>query len=70
MSAPEDRSDAVPLAHTEGYFEAQYATDPDPWGFETAWYERRKYALTMAAFVPYSCQVVGSRSTASLPVVI
>lgn len=49
MSAPEDRSDAVSLAHTEGYFEAQYATEPDPWGFDTAWYERRKYALTMAA---------------------
>ncbi len=31
------------------YFEAMYASDPDPWGFATRWYEQRKYALTMAA---------------------
>jgi trans-aconitate methyltransferase len=31
------------------YFDAMYATDPDPWGFETRWYEARKYSLTMAA---------------------
>jgi trans-aconitate methyltransferase len=31
------------------YFDEQYATDPDPWGFESRWYERRKYELTMAA---------------------
>jgi hypothetical protein len=30
------------------YFDAMYAADPDPWGFETSPYERRKYALTMA----------------------
>lgn len=31
------------------YFERLYAADPDPWGFEQRWYERRKYALTLAA---------------------
>jgi hypothetical protein len=30
------------------YFADMYATDPDPWGFETRWYEQRKYALTLA----------------------
>ncbi len=30
------------------YFERMYEADPDPWGFESRWYERRKYALTMA----------------------
>ena len=32
----------------DGYFDAMYAADPDPWGFETRWYESRKYAITMA----------------------
>ncbi|MFE9580623.1 SAM-dependent methyltransferase [Nocardia sp. NPDC006044] len=31
------------------YFDNMYARDPDPWGFTTRWYERRKRALTMAA---------------------
>lgn len=31
------------------YFEQMYAADPDPWGFESRWYEQRKYALTLAA---------------------
>lgn len=31
------------------YFSSMYARDPDPWGFDTTWYERRKYALTLAA---------------------
>jgi trans-aconitate methyltransferase len=31
------------------YFERLYDADPDPWGFESRWYERRKYALTLAA---------------------
>jgi SAM-dependent methyltransferase len=30
------------------YFDAMYAASPDPWGFETRWYEQRKYALTLA----------------------
>jgi len=31
------------------YFERMYGEDPDPWGFDTRWYERRKYDLTLAA---------------------
>lgn len=32
-----------------GYFESMYADSADPWGFDERWYERRKYALTLAA---------------------
>ena len=32
-----------------GYFESMYAESADPWGFDDRWYERRKYALTLAA---------------------
>ncbi len=31
------------------YFDDMYADDPDPWGFESRWYERRKYAVTLAS---------------------
>jgi protein-L-isoaspartate O-methyltransferase len=31
------------------YFESLYAANPDPWSFETRWYERRKHALTVAS---------------------
>lgn len=31
------------------YFEAMYAASLDPWGYETRWYERRKYDLTAGA---------------------
>lgn len=31
------------------YFTDRYAADPDPWGFESSWYEERKYGLTVAA---------------------
>ena len=31
------------------YFANQYAQNPDPWGYETEWYEQRKYQLTAAA---------------------
>jgi SAM-dependent methyltransferase len=30
------------------YFEDLYANSPDPWGFTARWYERRKYALSLA----------------------
>ena len=30
------------------YFDGMYERAVDPWGFESRWYERRKYALTMA----------------------
>jgi SAM-dependent methyltransferase len=31
-----------------GYFDGMYAASADPWGFETRWYERRKYAISLA----------------------
>lgn len=31
------------------YFDELYGDDPDPWGFESRWYERRKYDLTLAS---------------------
>jgi hypothetical protein len=31
------------------YFDGMYASDPDPWAFETSAYEQRKYLLTMAS---------------------
>jgi SAM-dependent methyltransferase len=33
-------------------FEARYRADPDPWGYATSDYERRKYAATLAACGP------------------
>ena len=32
-----------------GYFDALYAANPDPWGFETRDYEHEKYAATLSA---------------------
>ncbi|HWL44360.1 MAG TPA: class I SAM-dependent methyltransferase [Ilumatobacter sp.] len=37
------------LHHGRGYFDAMYAESLDPWGFESRWYERRKFQLTIAA---------------------
>ncbi|GAA2567795.1 SAM-dependent methyltransferase [Winogradskya consettensis] len=31
------------------YFEQMYAADPDPWSFESRWYDARKHTLTVAA---------------------
>jgi SAM-dependent methyltransferase len=30
------------------YFDGMYAASPDPWGFSSRWYERRKYAISVA----------------------
>jgi SAM-dependent methyltransferase len=30
------------------YFDGMYSTAADPWGFEERWYERRKYAISLA----------------------
>jgi SAM-dependent methyltransferase len=30
------------------YFDQMYAASDDPWGFTVRWYEKRKYALTLA----------------------
>jgi SAM-dependent methyltransferase len=32
-----------------GYFKEMYGADPDPWSFETRWYDNRKHTLTVAA---------------------
>jgi SAM-dependent methyltransferase len=32
-----------------GYFEQMYADSPDPWSFESRWYDNRKHQLTVAA---------------------
>jgi SAM-dependent methyltransferase len=37
------------LHHDRSYFDAMYADTLDPWGFETSWYERRKFGLTVAS---------------------
>lgn len=31
------------------YFDDMYGRSPDPWGFNSRWYERRKYVVSMAA---------------------
>jgi SAM-dependent methyltransferase len=33
---------------TGDYFDAMYAESDDPWGFQSRWYERRKYAISLA----------------------
>jgi SAM-dependent methyltransferase len=37
-----------PVTLGSGYFDAMYLAASDPWGFEDRWYERRKYALSLA----------------------
>lgn len=32
----------------DSFFDAMYDGSPDPWGFQTRWYEQRKLALTLA----------------------
>jgi len=38
----------TPVTLPAGYFEAMYRAAPDPWGFAERWYERRKYAISLA----------------------
>ncbi|MFT3695955.1 MAG: SAM-dependent methyltransferase [Kofleriaceae bacterium] len=40
---------SVRMRTSDRYFEEMYASNLDPWGYETKWYEKRKYAMTMAA---------------------
>jgi protein-L-isoaspartate O-methyltransferase len=41
------------MAHlTAAEFEQRYRSDPDPWGYTTSDYERRKYETTLAACGP------------------
>ncbi len=32
----------------DAYFEEMYSSSPDPWSLGTRWYEKRKYAITLA----------------------
>ncbi len=44
------RHDAPPVFGVpRRYFDDMYSGSDDPWGFDSAWYEQRKYAITMAA---------------------
>jgi SAM-dependent methyltransferase len=38
----------APATLGAGYFDAMYRAAADPWGFEDRWYERRKYAISLA----------------------
>ncbi|MEO8539392.1 MAG: SAM-dependent methyltransferase [bacterium] len=40
---------AAQLTIDRQYFEAMYSESPDPWDFDGSAYERRKFALTLAA---------------------
>lgn len=40
---------ASELTMNRSYFEEIYADSPDPWDFESSWYEQRKYELTIAS---------------------
>ena len=38
----------IPVTLPPAYFDAMYQGAADPWGFEDRWYERRKYAVSLA----------------------
>ena len=40
---------ADPQSLDQDFFDDFYGDQPDPWGFESRWYERRKRAITMAS---------------------
>ena len=39
----------IPVTLPPAYFDAMYQGAADPWGFEDRWYERRKYAVSLAS---------------------
>jgi len=41
-------ADEHPSGMPRSYFDSMYRDEPDPWDFDTAWYERRKRDITMA----------------------
>lgn len=49
MTDPPTVGTSSSLHHDRAYFDRQYADSDDPWGFDSRWYERRKYSLTVAA---------------------
>ncbi len=38
----------TPVTLGAGYFNGMYEAAADPWGFQDRWYERRKYAISLA----------------------
>lgn len=42
-------AELAPTSHDHRYFAELYGAHDDPWGFETSWYEHRKYDLTLAS---------------------
>lgn len=38
----------APATLAGNYFDAMYAASDDPWGFQSRWYEQRKYAISLA----------------------
>ena len=38
----------APMIVEPAYFDRMYAASADPWGFTSRWYEKRKYAVTLA----------------------
>ncbi len=46
LPPPDDRH---PPSTSDAYFASMYDGSPDPWGFDTSEYERRKYAVTLAS---------------------
>jgi SAM-dependent methyltransferase len=36
------------MGTARGYFDEMYADDLDPWCFDTSWYEKRKYAISLS----------------------
>ncbi|MDQ2812264.1 MAG: nodulation S family protein [Actinomycetota bacterium] len=47
MTRPASRGSG-PATLGPGYFDAMYEAASDPWGFQDRWYERRKYAISLA----------------------
>ena len=37
------------IAEAAAHFDAKYRADADPWNYASSWYERRKYAVTLAS---------------------
>ncbi len=49
FAEPRELFFGAPATLDEGYFDALYARNTDPWRFATRWYEKRKRALTVAS---------------------
>lgn len=48
VTPPSPLTTEQPPSYPSSYFEELYRQDPDPWDYATSWYEKRKYAITVA----------------------